>query len=72
MYKTITISGGFHHASDIRVRVDATQISSLTGKALLWAILERLSPSQRKKIDRHMCGISGCTCGPEHGWQVDW
>ena len=43
----ITISGGFHNAAPLTLR--------LTG--------ESISQGQYKRLDRHMCGIKGCICG---------
>jgi hypothetical protein len=43
----IILSGGFHNAPDINLRVK-------NGK---------LSIGQLDRLDRHMCGIKDCICG---------
>jgi hypothetical protein len=45
--QTITLSGGFHGAADIDLRVKNGALST----------------SQYKRLDKHMCGISKCICG---------
>ena len=57
--KKITISGGFHNASDITLRV---RIDPHGGIAI--------SPAQFNRAGRHMCGVSGCICGMHHGWVI--
>ena len=43
----ITLSGGFHNASNINLRVKN----------------EELSIRQYKRLRNHMCGIKECVCG---------
>jgi hypothetical protein len=43
----ITLSGGFHNASNINLRVKN----------------EELSINQYKRLRNHMCGIKKCVCG---------
>lgn len=58
--KLITISGGFHNVGEIAIRA---KIDPRGGIAL--------SKGQSRKIGNHMCGMSGCMCGPHHGWDVE-
>lgn len=51
----VTVSGGFHNASDITLKIKNQKISS----------------GQYKRLTNHMCGIKGCICGPRHGWEID-
>ena len=57
---TVTISGGFHNASDIVVRAKVDTRGGI-----------KLSTGQAARINRHMCGMKGCICGMHHGWLVD-
>ena len=43
----ITLSGGFHNASDINLRLKN----------------DELSEGQYKRLRNHMCGIKECVCG---------
>lgn len=55
----IELSGGFHNSDAIRVR-----IADEVGPIGRWSDLERwLSLSQIARLERHFCGIAGCTCG---------
>jgi len=45
--KTITLSGGFHGAADIDLRVKNGVLSA----------------GQYKRLNNHMCGIKDCVCG---------
>ena len=46
MLKKIILSGGFHNASPIDLRIKNNQ----------------LSIDQYKRLSNHMCGIKGCVC----------
>lgn len=59
MYKTITISGGFHNRPEIKIRARADD-----GRLVL-------SSRQVDRIWRHMCTYHGCICGIHHGWHVE-
>jgi hypothetical protein len=56
--KTVTVhlDGGYHNSDRIGVRVPADwrERGSLT---------DNLTDTQRKRLDRHFCGITDCTCG---------
>jgi hypothetical protein len=43
----ITLSGGFHNAAPINLRLKTNE----------------LSMGQYKRLDNHMCGIKKCICG---------
>ena len=30
-----------------------------------------LSDATAKKVQKHMCGIDGCMCGINHGWEME-
>lgn len=51
----ITAQGGFHGAEVIKFWVNRSRLG------LGWPHM--LTDSQRKRADRHFCGISGCKCG---------
>ena len=53
----VTFSGGFHNSGEITVR------AKLGNKSPDGSKFATLSAAQVKKLDRHFCGISGCTCG---------
>jgi hypothetical protein len=57
---TVTLSGGFHGASDITIRAKVDTRGGI-----------KLSTGQADRINSHMCGIKGCICGMHHGWLVD-
>lgn len=52
---TATVSGGFHNAREITLRIKD----------------EKISVGQYKRLTNHMCGIKNCICGPHHGWDID-
>ena len=55
--KLIELSGGFHNSSAIRVRVPADfHIACDT-------LIEGVSELAYERLNRHFCGIKGCTCG---------
>ena len=58
--KTITMSGGFHNASEITIRAKIDPRGGIV-----------LSEGQAKKISNHMCGVKGCICGMRHGWIIE-
>jgi len=63
--KTITLSGGFHDSGEIRIKVPADFHPAIH------SIQEAVSESTRKRLDRHFCGIRGCTCGGVQRATVD-
>lgn len=62
--KYVTLYGGFHNAAAIRVRVNEQQYNDL--KEGFYPMDEILSEGQLKRLNRHFCGIKGCTCGGVH------
>ena len=58
--KYVTFSGGFHNCGAIRVRVSEEAYDELKNGG---ALLESLSNSQINRLNRHFCGVDGCTCG---------
>jgi hypothetical protein len=78
----VTMYGGFHNSKETsillpntkevknclkEVEEDCIQPSSL--------INELCTDFQRKKLEKHFCGIKGCTCGSYHRISsefVDW
>lgn len=56
----ITVSGGFHNAGVIAMRLKADPRGGVL-----------LSQWQAKRLGDHMCGIKGCICGMHHGWEVE-
>lgn len=55
--KLVEISGGFHDSDPIRVRVPSNW--EINRSDICNVVSERVM----SKIQSHMCGISGCTCG---------
>ncbi len=52
----VSVSGGFHNAKTLNLRVKDNKITV----------------SQFKKIRKHMCGVTGCTCVCGAGsWDID-
>lgn len=47
-HKLITISGGFHKAAPIKLRIKGDD--------------ESLSAGQYKRLTKHLCGVHGCLC----------
>lgn len=60
MYKTITISGGFHNRPEITIRARTSDDGRLA-----------LSAGQVDRIWKHMCTYHGCICGMRHGWHIE-
>lgn len=51
----VVVSEGFHNVPPIALRI--------RGKAI--------TPSQKNRLLKHMCGISDCGCQPQHGWLIE-
>jgi hypothetical protein len=68
--KKITLSGGFHNSEEVSVLLSDKKYAEL--KEGISNIQEVLSPSQYKKLDRHFCGIKGCTCGSFMRAKIDF
>lgn len=59
--KTITLYGGFHNVSSVRVRISDEDYESVkNGDMPVW---EALSEAQEKRLDKHFCGMNDCCCG---------
>ena len=56
--KIIEISGGYHNVPAMRVRVPADAV--IRDGVDLEAILSQVVFA---RVQRHCCGVSGCTCG---------
>lgn len=59
--KKLTLSGGFHNASETTIQVSDNDYKALKSGNV--ALGEILTPSQERRLRRHFCGIQGCTCG---------
>ena len=59
------LSGGFHLAAPIRIRV-LTDLWGLRDEDIPAALDHWISPYQRRRLERHFCGIPGCQCGSWH------
>lgn len=58
----LEFSGGFHNSTPIRIRLPrARALDIINGE--YDCLQEAISEYQYKKLDRHFCGIEGCTCG---------
>lgn len=61
MSKMITLSGGFHNSPAIRLRLSESAYRRLKDDGE--GIYSVVTAYQAKRLDRHFCGIKGCTCG---------
>lgn len=59
--KYVTFYGGFHNVGPARVRVTEEQYNDL--KEGFYSLSEILSSNQMMRLNRHFCGVQGCTCG---------
>ena len=62
---TFVLSGGFHSAASIRIRV-MSDLWAYPAEDIPAALDYWLSPYQRRRLERHFCGIPGCSCGSWH------
>ena len=69
MSSVFELSGGFHLAAPIRIRV-LTDLWGLRAEDIPTALDHWLSPYQRRRLERHFCGIPGCQCGPWHRAEI--
>lgn len=66
--KTIELSGGFHWSESVRIHVSNESVEDLqSGRA---EISDILTSYQRKRLERHFCGIKSCYCGSFR--RADW
>ena len=70
MKTIVTFSGGFHNSKAISLYMNFSNEAlcdyadcNISAKTL---IDENLTPYQRKRLERHFCGIKGCMCGHWH------
>lgn len=71
--KKIKLFGGFHNSKSTNVQVSDEVYSDLKeqfdGKPYEQCVIigeyldEFLTEGQKKRLNKHFCGISGCTCG---------
>lgn len=66
--KNVKLSGGFHNAPTITLRVSDSAYNAIkdveNGNITISEWVQRyLSENQEKRLDNHFCGIDGCTCG---------
>lgn len=59
--KYVTFSGGFHNCGAVRIRVNDEQYNDI--KEGFYPLGEILSGYQITRLNRHFCGVRGCTCG---------
>ena len=59
--KEITLYGGFHNASSVRVRISDKDYEDIkNGNMPIW---EAISEAQEKRLNKHFCGMKDCSCG---------
>ena len=75
MKTRVAFSGGFHNSKAINLYIEFPNAAlcdfadgNISAKEL---IDEHLTPYQRKRLERHFCGIKGCTCGHWHRADID-
>ncbi len=75
MKTIVTFSGGFHNSKAISLYMNFSNEAlcdyadcNISAKTL---IDENLTPYQRKRLERHFCGINGCMCGHWHRADID-
>ena len=57
----VTLSGGFHDADSLTIKVPCDKRSESV--AMIDYLNNVISDNQRKRLERHFCGVQGCTCG---------
>lgn len=75
MKTRVTFSGGFHNSKAINLYIELPNDAlcdyaegNISAKEL---IDYHLTPYQRKRLERHFCGIKSCTCGHWHCADID-
>lgn len=75
MKTKVTFSGGLHNSTPINLNMNFSNEAlcdyadgQIGAKDL---IDENLTPYQRKRLERHFCGIKGCMCGHWHRADID-
>lgn len=71
--KKIKLFGGFHNVDAINIQVSDNKFEELKrefeNKSYEQCVIsgpyldDFLTEGQKKRLDKHFCGISGCTCG---------
>ena len=63
LVKTVKLSlwGGYHNASSINVIIPASDYECIRDHVA--TIDEVLSEAQLSRVQRHFCGVEGCSCG---------
>ena len=64
MRKTAQIRmwGGFHNSPLITIKVKNNEVFNDFQMGFC-GLSDLITPYQRKRLEKHFCGISGCTCG---------
>lgn len=57
----LTLHGGFHNANAVNVHISARDYECLRDHEA--TLVDVLSETQLAKMNRHFCGVEGCTCG---------
>jgi len=64
---TVEIWGGFHNQMvPIRIKITDWWLDEGIGY-----VMQALSESTRKRVEKHMCGYTDCMCGYSHGWKIE-
>ena len=57
----LSLWGGFHNVSPINLEISASDYETLRDHEA--TVDEVLSEAQLKRVQRHFCGVQGCSCG---------
>lgn len=57
----ITLFGGFHQSDSINAIIKESDLEDLKSGNI--SMEDALSPSQLERLNRHFCGVEGCSCG---------
>lgn len=58
--RKVTLRGGFHGRPEITIRLPYCEFG---GKSIVFHLDEHISAYQRRRLERHFCGVPGCCCG---------
>ena len=70
MKTTIKLSGGYHGSNPTRVYLGYSR-ATVRKKIESGELHELLTESQISRLERHFCGIPGCTCGSWRRANID-
>jgi len=70
MKTTIKLSGGYHGSNPTRVYLGYSR-ATVREKIESGELHELLTESQISRLERHFCGIPGCTCGSWRRANID-